>query len=349
MLRHIARARPTCLRLLNGLAVFLVLLALVFGTGGRSYSQSAGFTPETLLVAHQLTDGSTAISQLSLGGVLMNRFGTLPGTLDCCSFPTEFRAHLALSGGFLFRSNGTYPPPFFPVVDTISEFNPDGTLKATITPTTSLQHDIVPMAQDFANSSIYMVDAFGGTNLIWHLDNPSTGASSVFAGVFYTGVGEIVDLYFGGPIGSEALYALTQTSPSITPCVVPGCTYRVAKIGPTGTVQFFDNPELVVPFVFDIGSLAVAPIGGNIYVATSTKIVKMDASGAPLGSFPLVDPKPSLDVDVDGMIYVGHFGPTVGSATGQIDVFLPSGELVRTINVPGATRIYDILIVRPPM
>lgn len=186
-----------------------------------------------------------------------------------------------------------------------------------------------------------MVDTFAGTNVIRHLDDPSTGASSPFVTLQYPGIAGISDLYFGGPIRREALYALTQTSPQI----VPGGKYRVAKIDATGAVQFFDNPELIIPFVFDVGSVAVAPIDGNIYVATTTKIVKMDASGAPLGSFTLEDGKPSLDVAVSGHIYVGHFSST----TGEIDVFLPSGMLIKTINVPGATRIIDVLIVRPPM
>ena len=330
MIRRIVNGRPTLCHLLSGLTAFLILLTLVFGVGGRSYSQSAQFTPETLLVAHELADGSTAISRLSLGGVLLQRFGTLtpaPGTSN------EFRAHLALSGGFLFRSNGV-------VLNTISEFGPEGALKATITPNTSPQHNIVPIARDFANSSIYMVDTFAGTNVIRHLDL-STGAGNAFVTLQYTGIAGITDLYFGGPARSEALYALTATSPQI----VPGARNRVAKIDSTGAVQFFDNPELIVPFIFDVGSLAVAPIDGNIYVATTTKIVKLDASGAPLGSFTLEDGKPSLDVDVDGHIYVGHFSSNIG----EIDIFLPSGRLIKTISVPGATRIIDILIVRPPM
>lgn len=125
--------------LLHGLTVCLALLIAVLGAGGRSYSQSVRFVPETLLVAHELADGSTAISQLSLGGVLLQRFGTLTPATGSSS---EFRAHLALSGGFLFRSNGT-------ALDTISEFNPDGTLKATITPTTSFEHQIVPYSPRF--------------------------------------------------------------------------------------------------------------------------------------------------------------------------------------------------------
>jgi hypothetical protein len=132
------------------------------------------------------------------------------------------------------------------------------------------------------------------------------------------------------------LYALTQTSPDIVPD--PKC--RVAKIDPNGQVQFIDNPKLKVPWVFDIGSLAVAPRGGNIYVATTTEVVEMDASGAPLGSFALVDTKPSLDVGLDGKIYVGHFDST----NGQIDVFHQKGKLFKTINIPDATRVFDILI-----
>jgi len=73
---------------------------------------------ETLLVAHELSDGSTAVSQLSTHGA--QRFGSLPGS---GAGSNEFRAHRAWSGGFPFRSNGAY-------LNTISEFSPDGTLKS---------------------------------------------------------------------------------------------------------------------------------------------------------------------------------------------------------------------------
>jgi hypothetical protein len=330
MFEHIAKYWASPQRLLNEPRVFFVLLALVFATGGPAYGQSDRFAPETLLVAHELPDGSTAISQLSMHGELLQRFGALPAPAPGSS--NEFRAHLALSRRFLFRSNGVQ-------LNTISEFNPAGKLKNTITPNTSTQHNIVPIAQDFTNGSIYMVDTFAGSNVIQHLDDPSLGASSPFATLQYAGIAGITDLYFGGPHGKKALYALTQTSTA----VVPDGKYRVAKIDSTGAVQFFDNPKLTVPFIFDVGSLAVAPMGGNIYVATTTEIVAMDASGAPLISFPFVDIKPSLDIDVNGNVYVGHFNST----TGQIDVFRPSGKLIRTLNVPGAIKIIDIVIVRP--
>ncbi|MFI5103487.1 MAG: hypothetical protein ACHP79_01065, partial [Terriglobales bacterium] len=201
--------------MLKRLAVFLALLALAFGTGKLSYSQAARFQPETLLVAHELPDGSTAISQLTMSGALLRRFGELPA--PTLGHSNEFRAHLALSGGFLFRTNGVE-------LNTISEFNPDGTLRATITPHTSSEHNIVPIARDFDNSSSYFIDTFAGTNVVQHLDDPTTGASSFFATLQYVGIAGISDLYFGGPQGSKALYALTQTSPAI----VPGGKYRVA-------------------------------------------------------------------------------------------------------------------------
>lgn len=291
---------------------------------------SAQSVKEILLVAHELPDGSTAVSQLNMHGDLLNRFGNLPGS---GAGSNEFRPHLTWSGGFLFRSNGTF-------LNTISEFNPDGTLKATITPTTSPQHNIVPIAQDFTNSSIYMVDTFAGTNVVQHLDDPTTGASSFFAVLQYEGIGGVTDLYFGRSDGSTALYALTPTNPGI----VPDPRSRVAKIDANGTVQFFDNPKLMVPPGFDVGSLAVSPDGNTIYVATSTEIVEMDATGAPLGSFALVDTKPSLDVDAEGKIYVGHFDST----NGQIDVFRSKGQLLRTINVPEATKVFDVMVARPP-
>jgi len=281
---------------------------------------------QTLLVAHELADGSTAVSQLTTQGKLLKRFGTLPGAGAGLN---EFRPHLAWAGGFLFRSNGVK-------LNTISEFNPDGTLKNTITPDTSAQHDIVPIARDFAGASIYMVDTFAATNVIRHLDDPHTGASSAFATLQYTGIAGISDLYLGRSNGSTALYALTQTSPE----TVPGGKSRVAKIDVDGTVRFFDNQRLNVPYMFDVGSVAVSVKGGTIYVATSTEIVEMDESGAELGSFPFVDTKPSMDVAPDGKLFAGHFDST----NGQVDVFNHAGKLLKSIHVPDATRVFDVLI-----
>jgi hypothetical protein len=281
---------------------------------------------ETLLVAHELADGSTAISQLSIQGKLLKRFGTLPGA---GAGANEFRPHLAWAGGFLFRSNGV-------ILNTISEFNPDGTLNATITPNTSPEHDIVPIAQDFAGASIYMVDTFAATNVIRHLDDPLTGASSPFATLQYDGIAGISDLYMARSNGSTALYAFTQTNPQI----VPGGKGRIARIDAGGTVRFFDNPKLNVPWMFDVGSVAVSAKRGNIYVATTTEIVEMDESGTALGSFPFVDTKPSMDIAPNGELYAGHFDST----NGQVDVFNRSGKLLKTINVPDATRVFDILI-----
>lgn len=285
---------------------------------------------ETLLVAHELSDGSTAVSQLSTQGKLLKRFGSLPGSVAALN---EFRAHLAWSGGFLFRSNGVN-------LNTISEFNPDGTLKTTITPDTSPQHDIVPIAQDFTNDSIYMVDIFGSTNVIRHLDDPTTGASSPFATVAYIGIAGILDLCLGGSNGTKALYVLTQTDP----VTVPDAQSRIAKIDPSGTVQFFDDPHLKVPYAFDVGSLAVAPHGSNIYVATTTEIVAMDSGGAHLGSFAFMDTKPSLDVAADGKIYAGRFDST----TGQVDVYNRKGDLLNMLHVPDATKIFDVLVASLP-
>ena len=290
--------------------------------------QPAQFQPDTLLVAHELLDGSTAISQLSKNGVLLQRFGVLPAPAPGVS--NEFRAHLALSGGVLFRTNGVQ-------LNTISDFNPDGTLAGTITPNTSPQHNIVPIAEDFAGTSIFMVDTFAGTNVIRHLDDTLTGASSAFVTLQYPGIAGIVDLYFGGPHG-RTLYALTQTSPQI----VPDGKYRIAKISSTGTVEFLDNPKFTVPYVFDVGSVAVSSITGKIFIANTKEIVELDESGATLASFAFVDPKPSLDIAVDGSVYVGHFGST----TGQIDVFR-AGRNIGTLVVPNATKIIDVLFVQP--
>jgi len=229
-------------------------------------------------------------------------------------------------------------------LNTISQFGSDGTLVSTIIPMTSTTHNVVQISRDFVNQSIYMVDTFAATNVIQHLDTPSTGASSPFAVLQYQGIAGISDLYFGGPSGSQALFALTQTDPSTNPCPVSGCAYRVAKVDANGNSQFIDNPNLIVPFTFDVGSLAV-DTSGNIYVATGNtsqpgSIVKIDSGGVVLSSFTLNDTKPSLDVDPAGNIFVG----LASSSTGQVSVF-PATVAVRTILVPNARSIFDVLIV----
>ncbi|HEY6971994.1 MAG TPA: hypothetical protein VJA94_22475 [Candidatus Angelobacter sp.] len=289
----------------------------------------AQFQSDTLLVAHELSDGSTAISQLSRTGALIQRFGVLPAPPFGVS--NEFRAHLALSGGVLFRTNGVQ-------LNTISDFNPDGTLAATITPSTSPQHKIIPIARDLSGRSIYIVDSFAGNNVIRHLDDILTGACSPFTVLQYPGMSGIVDMYCGGPRGHKALYALTATSPAI----VPGANYRVAKIDPKGTIEFIDNPKFTVTYLFDVGSVAVAPSTGNIYVANTSEVVELDALGTTLNAFAFVDAKPSLDVAGDGSVYIGYFEST----TGQVDVF-QAGQLVDSFHIPDATKIIDVLYVQP--
>jgi hypothetical protein len=274
------------------------------------------FAPGTVLVAHRTTAGSYVISQITDTGFLLRQFGAQDGD--------EFRSHLALSGGSLFRSDALG-------ADTISQFAEDGTLIRTITPTSSAQHEIVPIARDFLNLSIFGVDTWGGTNVVRHLDDPSTGAMPDFAIVYFSDVAGIADLYFD--TGTNMLFALAQRNPASGP-------YRVAKIDAAGTQTFYDSADFTVAYVFDVGSVAVNAANGNVHVATTANIVTLDAAGNQVGMFAAADNKPSLDVDASGNIYFGRFD------SGQISVYSPAGALIRTIVVPSANRIVDVLIIR---
>jgi hypothetical protein len=58
-------------------------------------------------------------------------------------------------------------------------------------------------------------------------------------------------LYFGGPAGSEALYGFSMTAPD-------GKGSRVFKVNAAGAVTFFDSPDLALPYVNGVGSVAVS-------------------------------------------------------------------------------------------
>ncbi len=134
-----ARKHLGCVR-----AYFGALLVLLASTT-QAY---ADFVQGRILVAHKTSSGSHVISELDANGNLIRQFGNEPSD--------EFRAHLALVGGFLYRSNGAY-------LNTISQFDDTGALVRTITPTTSATHAIVPITSDFDHQSIYFRDSFAGT------------------------------------------------------------------------------------------------------------------------------------------------------------------------------------------
>ena len=251
-----------------------------------------------------------------MSGNVLRQFGELTSGHG----QSEFRAHLAVAGGVLFRSNGTF-------LDTISQFDAQGQLIRTITPSSSATPKVNQIAPDFDEESIYFVDVFGGSNAVRHLDDPISGAQSTF--IPAAGAGSIQDLAFGGPDGSQALFALIAISPG---------PYRISRIAPTGSIQFFDSAELTVSFTTDVGSVAVDPMNGNVYAATGTKIVQFDATGASIGSFPFSDLKPSIEVGPNGNIYVGRFD------SGSISVFSSTGQFIETISIPGAVRIIDVLL-----
>lgn len=121
-----------------------VLLLPLLATAPRLVqAQDDGWAPGTLLVAHRLTSGVYTISQLKLDGTLIRRFGTVSGP--------EWRSHLAIAGGYLFRSNGM-------TLNNIHRFDAAGTLVGTTTPDSSAQHQIQAIARDFDDESILLHD-----------------------------------------------------------------------------------------------------------------------------------------------------------------------------------------------
>ena len=291
-------------------------LLLIFALVGQAAAQ-------TIFVAHNTPNlGESVISALDKDGNLLSQFGLI----NTGSIIPEFRAHLAQADGFFYRSNGT-------VLSTISRFDANGNPLGDIVVDSSASHTVNAIAADFADQSIFFTDIHAGTNVVRHLDDPSTGVSSSFALISYSGVAGVIDLYFGGPAGSQALYALNHTAP------FAGGIARVARIDAGGSVTFLDNPEFDTPFVLDIGALAVDPRNGDVVVATSTKVVRVDAAGTALGSFSLVDTKPSLDIDSDGTLYVGLFN------TGEVHVLDENGTSLKVLQVPGATRVFDVRVL----
>ena len=294
---------------------------------------NAAWTPGTILVAHKTTSESHAITQLDANGHVVRQFGI--------QSTDEFRSHLAISGGILYRMNEVF-------VRTLDQFSDDGSLIRSIPiippgdGTFWLGH-FMQIASDFADTSIYLAGPLAPTHTIFHLDDLSpgtSGTSSIFTELFAVpSLGDLRDLYFGGPIGNETLFALLADIPADN---APG---HIAKIDVKGNYVLFSNPELIFEFLVDIGSLAADPVGGNIYVATGKKILKFDPSGNLLDSYPFITFKPSLGIDKGGNLYLGLF------ESGTISVLSPAGKLIKNISIPDATQIVDVLIVPevPPL
>ena len=280
-----------------------------------------GWLNGTILVAHQKTDSTHVISQIAPSGGILKQFGSQ--SLD------RFRTHLALAGGLLYRSNDPYDPV------NITTYDSSGQLVSTITVNSSAQHEVSALTRDAGGSSIFFVDVFAGSNVIRRLTDAVTGANDQVTTISYNGAAGVQDLYYGGPAASAALYALSATSPGTGP-------YRIAKFA-GGPVQFFDSPDLTVPFVTDFGSIAVDPNAGTVYAATTAKIISFNQAGQQTGGFPFVDSKPSVGVDQGGNIYATHFD------SGTIAVFTPGGTLVRTITLPSTQRVIHALIAPGPM
>lgn len=277
---------------------------------------------ENLLIASETTAGGHIVTRLQLDGNAIDTFGG-----DAAS---RIRAHLTETEDHYFRTNST-------AADSMSQFTKDGVFVRDISPDSSGSPRVANVCRNFANDSVFFTDVFGGSNVIREMDNLATGASSSFSLISYSGTAGVMDLDFGGPAGSEALFALSATAPSTG-------TYRVAKVDEGGNVVlFFDSADLVIPYVTDVGSVAVSPVNGDVFVATTTEIVRFSAAGTQLGKFAFVDTKPSLDVAASGNLFVGAFN------SNQIFEFTPLGVLSNTITLAGSSRIIDVQVVSEPL
>lgn len=274
----------------------------------------SGWAPGSLLVAHLQVDGSTEIAQLAADGSPMREFGARPGG--------EFWQHLALAGDHLFRNNA--------IAGTIDEFAEDGSLVRTFRPTSSPTLGVQTIGPDFAGTSLFLSYAVEGTNVLHHLDL-ATLAAPQFLQLERPGGAQIQEMAIDR--GRSALYVLALTDPSVD-------TSAVARVRPDGTFDYFESPELEIPYAVQAGGIAADPASGNVYVTTNSKVVTLDQNGALVGTFPLVDGAPVIDVATNGELVVGL------SAAGALSVYSPAGELRRTIAVPGATSVLDVLVVR---
>jgi hypothetical protein len=278
------------------------------------------FPHGVLLVSHEIACGSPgscshAISVLDQAGNTLKQFGQIASD--------AFRAHLAFAGGTLYRTNEPYD-------HTLSRWDPAGNAVPVATPQTSTNHWIIPIEADQTGSSIFFFDVFAGSNVIRHLDNPLTGANTALNAIGWPDwAGEIGDMFTGGP--NNHTYAMVQVYPTIGP-------YRVAELSSSGAIlQTYYDSAWTVPYVFDVGSV-VADMAGNVYVATTTQVVSVNASGQHVGAWPLVDTKPSMAIDPAGHIYVGHYN----TQSGLVTVHASNGTLLQQINVAGAGRITDV-------
>lgn len=293
-------------------------MAVVLGT----LVAPAGAAPIALdmFVAHSIDSGDYVISHIGADGSLLNRFGTTSNN--------EFRSHLAISGGHIYRSN-----PGNTSSSNIERYDFAGNLVDTINPQAGTTRSFRPIVRDYADASIYYTDTYGGTNIVRHLDDNATGANSTLALVGYSAGGGVADLDFGGISGSEALYGLHTTHPDYGP-------YRVSKIDAAGNVTLFpESSDLYVPYVTDLGSIAINPVTGQIHVATAYDVVTFDATGTQIDLFDALVSKPSLDVSLDGFLYLGNY------ANDQVSIYSTDGLLQDTISIPDAVRIVDIVVL----
>lgn len=303
-------------------AVALLTIVLLLTIDSVTYAE---WTPGTIIVTHSGGDPDYpyCISQIDGDGNLLMRFGGSTGS------QSYVRAHLALSGDFLFRSN----PSNYTASTQLDQFSDNGALIRQID---SPNWSIWEIAPDFENISIYIVDPWWATNVIGHLDNPVTPVYSWFTTIW--GV-TIRDMYMcpGGP-----LFALSSFG--------TGQTVSVVKIDSSGNQELFqcqipsDPVEMPQGYFNGRGGIAVSPTNGYFYISAAKNFVsnvfQYDTSGTLLNSFPIPMSSAPIDVDYSGNIYVR--GP------GNILVFSPTGTQLNTISVPDATQIVDFLIVPGP-
>ena len=293
--------------------------------------QSGACVPEVIYVLFRAGSGVEVV-EMDTAGNLLNQFGVR-------SDSNSYYSHLAFVGGTLYRTLNFGNCQSGATPGSIDEFWPSGTLLGTITPSTSVVGAYQAIAGDYTGQSATFVDLCAGSNVVYDLLAPTTGTFDTFATLSYNGSAGVQDLYFGGPAGSQALYAYGVTSPYFT---VPYSS-RLARLDAQGNITYIDSPDLALPYANNVGSVAVSSVDGSVFAATSTLVVQFDASGNEIGTFPFVDTLPSLDVDPAGNVFVGSFN------TGAISVYAPGGSLLQTIASPiaGGTLL-DIVVVSGP-
>lgn len=268
------------------------------------------FESGTLLVAAQHADGTPFVAQLDRSGNALRELGAQPAALNP-------RAHLAMFGGLLYRSNGNDFP-----VGTIEALDASGALVRSFAVDTSANHYVLPIIEDHHRISLLFMDVFDSPNVVHRINDLATGASTFFAQM--PGV-QVQDLFRRG----DTVYALNLEPPP--------ATSWISSITTAGAVFSSTTPDLVLPYESDVGAI-VSDSLGNIYVATSSTIVKANG-GQTQATFGGAAVKPSLGIDASDRLYYGHFD------SDTIDVLETSGAAVSTIHVPNAVRIVDVLVV----